>query len=333
MSVPRQVLALLLTIYVCQSSAQVYNSERKVRLGEEPWHVSLDVYYGEERSKKPITSTICSGILLDDRWVLTAAHCIGEHLKQGYSTFKIQSVYVGVGFVENCAGNEGIEAAHWFRHPGYQKKEISDSGFDIGLIYLNKPVKFCPYVQPALDLLASKHHNLMTGTECQVSGWGLHDRSCTASEVLRSGRVRVLDEKVCRQRWRENISEKFGVENLSRDFFERNICAGNNQGVGPAAGQGDSGSALVCADPTKRGSKFIYGVSSTTIDQEGDCCGKNSKCRGGPETPMIYTKVAHFREWIEKEMKDKKARRGCVATKTSGFVMGVFVGITAVYFL
>ena len=55
------------------------------------------------------------------------------------------------------------------------------------------------------------------GTECHVSG--LHDRSCTASEVLRAGRVKVLDEGACRQRWRENISEKFGAKNLSGDFF------------------------------------------------------------------------------------------------------------------
>ena len=68
------------------------------------------------------------------------------------------------------------------------------------------------------------------GTECHVSGWGLHDRSCTASEVLRAGRVKVLDEGACRQRWRENISEKFGAEDLSGDFFERNVCVGRNRG-------------------------------------------------------------------------------------------------------
>ena len=266
--------------------------------------------------------------------MLTAAHCINEHLQQGYSNLKIQQVVVGVGFVENCAGNDGIEAAHWFRHPGYVKKEISDSGFDIGLVYLNKPVKFCPYVQPALHLLATREPSV--GTECQVSGWGLHDRSCTASEVLRTGRVRVLEEGKCRQRWRENISEKFGAENLSGDFFERNVCVGRNRGSGAAAGQGDSGSALVCQDPATN-KKVIHGVASTTIDTEGDCCGKNSKCRGGPETPMIYTKVAHFRGWIEAEMRDVAARKGCVATEKMGVsawgavaLLGFFV---AVYFL
>lgn len=58
------VLLLVLSI-ICHSNGQVYNSERSVKLGEEPWHVSLDVYYGN--NNKPVTSTICSGIILSDR--------------------------------------------------------------------------------------------------------------------------------------------------------------------------------------------------------------------------------------------------------------------------
>ncbi len=65
-----------------------------------------------------------------------------------------------------------------------------------------------------------------------VAGWGYTSENGRASEKLRSVSVKVLDDLLCKRRYRRD------------DVTERMLCAGDNRG-GRDACQGDSGGALI----------------------------------------------------------------------------------------
>ena len=113
-----------------------------------PWQVAL----------KQSGSIFCGGTLLDQNWVLTAAHC----------EYKPQTVQVvlgehSLGVVE--ASEQVFSVAKWISHPRYSP---SDMGNDVALIKLNRRVTFSNVISP---VCLPRGAAAVVGSNGVVTGW------------------------------------------------------------------------------------------------------------------------------------------------------------------
>ncbi|XP_044221273.1 chymotrypsin A-like isoform X2 [Thunnus albacares] len=186
-----------------------------------PWQVSLQKCNGFH---------FCGGSLINQNWVVTAAHCsvrwstrvvLGAHDLRS-STADVQ--VIGVGKV--------------FTHPEYNKTSRWNN--DIQLIKLASPAQINRRVSPVC--VAETRDNFPAGITCMTTGWGRTSGNGNTATRLQQAALPLLTNSQCR-RFNFSITSKM-------------ICAGAN---GTSSCRGDSGGPLVCQ---KAGAWTLVGVVS-----------------------------------------------------------------------
>ncbi|XP_019381522.1 PREDICTED: plasma kallikrein isoform X1 [Gavialis gangeticus] len=222
--------------------------------GEWPWQVSLQV-------KLTTQKHLCGGSIISDQWILTAAHCT-----DGYESPDIWRVYTGI-----LKQSEINEDTRFFRvqdiviHPQYV---IAETGYDIALMKLDKPMNFTDVQQPIC--LPSKEEANTVYTYCWVIGWGYAQERGPIKDILQKANIPLVSKEECQSRYQEHtINNKV-------------ICAGYKEG-GKDACKGDSGGPLSCKHEEIW---YLVGITSW-----GEGCAR-------PELPGVYTKVAEYADWI-----------------------------------
>jgi len=226
--------------------------------GAWPWQVSLQ-YNGEHG---------CGGSLISSQWVLTAAHCVLETLKDGSVINK------GPSSVMNGSNDRKNGTARVVErivpHPQYDGD--TRHGHDIALIKVSAPFdganRRIVVQSPALEARFGQPN-----TCAVVSGWGLEKFNPlgTLPRMLRDVSVPIASDQECRA--------SYGT-----DMGSDQVCAGYSQG-GRDSCQGDSGGPLVVQDP-------VVGWTQIGIVSWGKGCAAE-KYYG------LYTRVSRYTDWIQ----------------------------------
>lgn len=221
--------------------------------GSWPWQVSI-----QEKNIFP-SGHVCGGSLLNNFWVITAAHCVqkrkAEKLRLKFGKHELFNF-------EKEEVTRYVASTHIHERYDY----VTDED-DIALLKLSAPVDFTDLIQPAC--LPEKSKELQPGSVITLTGWG------NMGEVVSTERLQQILLPVISL---EQCKEIFPFFQL----FETNICLSSGK-EGANACQGDSGGPVMYKEKSKW---TINGLVSWGFR---DCVANK---------PSVNTKVSAFIDWI-----------------------------------
>jgi trypsin len=178
------------------------------KITEHPWQVAIDF---------PAIGGLCGGSLIQDRWVLTAAHCFPGKTDPN-------SIRVKANASNYRVGGTWTQVEKIVVHEAYDK--ISQEN-DLALLKLKTTTAgdIIPLAEPTQALKACQ--------ALEVTGWGRTSDGGQVSQTLLKGDILYIENDACNAPRAYHGQVKAGM-----------MCAGFRDG-GVDACQGDSGGPLV----------------------------------------------------------------------------------------
>ncbi|XP_074114697.1 trypsin-1-like [Cotesia typhae] len=207
----------------------------------------------------------CGGALINDRYVLTAGHCIKWIDHRGLD--------VGLGMHDLKSASEGyvIPIERVILHEDFESDYLHDTN-DIALLELLRPVRFSDTIQPICLPMGGSDYS---GHLVKVAGWGRVTVNGGASRYLRQATLKVMPFDIC-------TNTSFG-DHLTTSM----LCAYNDN---TDACQGDSGGPLLYE--RANGRYELIGIVSWGIG-----CAQ-------PGVPGVYVKITDYLIWLRTHTKD-----------------------------
>lgn len=273
-------LSIILSLWSAADSAPSSNCEcgienlstrvirgHEARALQYPWMVHLKMVMVDGFS---VGAGICTGSIINDRFILTAGHCIDENVR-----------YMGVHANEHCMTGKHMNPATALKVKRVMRHERygGPSTFhDIGLVELEKPLVFNETFTPICLPEFSEFDNFV------AAGWGKREGG-----VNFFGEIEKLDTKCLREANLDVVPQWKCKRYHPYLNTDKAMCAGGHTGVC----EGDSGGPLMT-----RKDGNVYQVGITSFGRKD--CGIVTK------TPSVFERVAAHYDWIRSKTRGAK---------------------------
>lgn len=244
--------------------------------GEIPWLVALSKQKGQN------LAYICSGSLVSNRHVVTAAHCM--QLRE--TTVKLSTMVVTVGafdlndVTDDFAKRFYIE--HATPHSSYDPFTLKN---DILVLTLTKQVVFSDYIipvclwdDPNTDL------NAIVNKKGTVAGWGTNEQHEAGRGRPRRAKIPIVSTETCQK----------SHDDFIKLTSESTLCAGDKMGTSPC--NGDSGGGLYMRKPGQPW--MLRGIISVSLNNEDD----DSQYECNIQQYIVLTDAAKYTQWLKTVM-------------------------------
>uniref|UniRef100_A0A665TZD8 Vitamin K-dependent protein C n=1 Tax=Echeneis naucrates TaxID=173247 RepID=A0A665TZD8_ECHNA len=259
---------------VCGRPTKHLSSFQRIIGGDEapehtiPWQVLLSI--DGERG---------GGMVIADRWIMTAAHNVKTHEGIIASNDTVR-IYMGLNDVKALSVLP-VYPASVHVHPEYNNPNHLNFNNDIALLKLQEPITFQASIMPLC--LPAESDTYVPDTMGLVSGFGVTKKGNqqVLANKLKYVQLPLVEDETCQNSFKDTGPS---IPILTSNMF----CAGIPEG-GKDSCQGDSGSGYVLYD---NGRFWAAGIVSWGVG-----CGKNG-------TYGVYTRVANYLDWIKKTMQE-----------------------------
>ena len=263
-----KTLIFVLTTLVLLKEVQL---DEKIVGGQiaEPHSIPYQVAILVKRGPKHVT--LCGGSLVNEKTILTAAHC----LKSSEKAIVILGAH-DITANETTIQRQFVNSSSYRIHPEFS---FNYANMDIALIILPHFVNFTEAIQPVNLPSGFLLEEMFSGEIGTVSGFGQTCDTCGSSQLLRFTSNRVMSNDEC--------SKSFGFNAIPSDT---QICVSTSESKSGNC-RGDSGGPLVIV---RSEMPLQIGLSSFGY----------KKCEEGQ--PTVFTRLT--RElvlWINEEIQRK----------------------------
>uniref|UniRef100_UPI00398F4307 complement C1r-A subcomponent-like n=1 Tax=Pristiophorus japonicus TaxID=55135 RepID=UPI00398F4307 len=250
----------------------------KAPAGSFPWQVYLHSPQGYR----------AGAILIDHRWVMTAAHVFYPKGEQRPTQEKMLSfkVFMGDNDLEDLINMSPVSMKRVYLHPGFSG-DSAQYRDDLALIELRWPVRLTADVAPICLPPAGLPALYRPGLLGYVAGWGVTQDRLLLNQLHYVG-LPMADQDRCAASLRRAQGGGAGAGGEDLVLTAGMFCAGTGLGETDSC-QGDSGGAYA-VHRRDEDTWYVTGIVSWGLG-----CGRNA-------TYGVYTRVTQYLQWINRTM-------------------------------